>query len=88
MSCEPPKTLTTPLMRMLWRAQHGRCRYCKQLMVHIPGTVLDSSVTWDHVVPRSRGGSNAVENLVLACRSCNNLKGNKTLAEFLIASSR
>jgi 5-methylcytosine-specific restriction endonuclease McrA len=36
----------------------------------------------DHIVPRSRGGTNRVSNLTLACRECNQKKGNKTAAEF------
>ncbi len=35
-----------------------------------------------HIIPRSRGGSNRVSNLVIACHSCNQLKGNQTAAEF------
>jgi hypothetical protein len=33
-------------------------------------------------VPRSRGGSNRVSNLCLACPECNQTKGNRTAAEF------
>ena len=36
----------------------------------------------EHIVPRSRGGSNRVSNLCLACRPCNVQKGNQTAAEF------
>lgn len=37
----------------------------------------------DHVVPRSRGGSNRISNLVLACVKCNQAKSNKSLDEFV-----
>lgn len=37
--------------------------------------------TVDHVVPRSRGGSNAWDNLVCACRPCNNRKADRTPVE-------
>jgi len=37
----------------------------------------------EHVVPKSRGGSDRVSNLVLSCRSCNQAKGNKSIEEFL-----
>ena len=37
----------------------------------------------DHVVPRSKGGSDRVNNLVLACHRCNQNKGNRSLHEFL-----
>jgi 5-methylcytosine-specific restriction endonuclease McrA len=36
----------------------------------------------DHVVPRSRGGSDRVTNLVLACISCNQAKGDRDVREF------
>jgi 5-methylcytosine-specific restriction endonuclease McrA len=36
----------------------------------------------EHITPRSRGGSNRVSNLTLACHSCNQEKGTLTAAEF------
>jgi 5-methylcytosine-specific restriction endonuclease McrA len=36
----------------------------------------------DHVIPRSRGGSNRISNLVLSCHDCNATKGNLTAAEW------
>jgi hypothetical protein len=36
----------------------------------------------DHVLPRSRGGSNRVSNLVLSCHDCNTAKGKQTATEF------
>lgn len=39
--------------------------------------------TLDHKVPRSKGGSHELSNLVLACNSCNATKGNRhTYEEF------
>lgn len=37
----------------------------------------------DHIVPRSRGGSDDLENLMLVHRQCNLMKGDLTLAEYL-----
>lgn len=37
----------------------------------------------DHMTPVSRGGSNWLDNIVPACRSCNSRKGARTLEEFL-----
>ena len=51
------------------------CFYC--------GKPLDIATrTIDHVIPRSRGGSNRKENLVPACRPCNEAKGALTIKEY------
>jgi hypothetical protein len=52
---------------------HRRCAYCGQ-----EGVPLEI----EHLTPRSRGGSNRVSNLTLACHPCNQKKGNRTAAEF------
>lgn len=36
----------------------------------------------DHVIPKSRGGTDRIDNLVIACHECNQKKGNKTAEEF------
>ena len=47
------------------RAQE-RCEYC-----HSPEWVCAARFTFDHLLPRSRGGTDAPDNLALACRRCN-----------------
>lgn len=37
----------------------------------------------DHVIPKSRGGSDDLSNLVACCEQCNGQKGAKTPEEFL-----
>jgi len=51
-----------------------RCAYCGK--ENVPLTI-------DHIHPKSRGGSDRVSNLTLACCSCNQRKGNRDVAEFL-----
>lgn len=36
----------------------------------------------EHIIPTSRGGSDRVSNLTIACRKCNQEKGDKTAEEF------
>ena len=48
------------------------CTYCGS----------DKQLEGDHIVPLSRGGSNAFANLATACRPCNVSKGSKTLKEW------
>jgi hypothetical protein len=55
-----------------------QCVYCLAKLEH--GTQL----TLDHVRPRSAGGTNAARNLVTACMSCNRLRGDTRLADFLL----
>lgn len=50
----------------------ARCAYC--------GTTKGEIVV-DHLLPRSRGGTDAWNNLVLACVRCNDRKGARTPAE-------
>lgn len=38
--------------------------------------------TREHKQPRSKGGKDGNGNVVLACRRCNNEKGNMTLSEY------
>lgn len=40
------------------------------------------SITLDHLVPSSKGGSDRIANLVLCCGPCNRKKGDMTAAEF------
>lgn len=37
----------------------------------------------DHVIPKVRGGSNKISNLVVACRDCNENKGSQRIEDFL-----
>jgi len=41
------------------------CAYCGSL----------DKLQWEHIIPRSRGGPDSIDNLVLACQSCNLKKG-------------
>jgi 5-methylcytosine-specific restriction endonuclease McrA len=36
----------------------------------------------EHIIPKSRGGTDRVSNLTLACETCNQKKGKRTAAEF------
>lgn len=56
--------------KRLYQIYKGICQYCLQ-------KIPFSLATKDHVHPRSLGGSNDAENLVLACLPCNSAKGSQ-----------
>ena len=45
--------------------------------------LLPSEITLDHVRPCSKGGTNSMGNLRVACRSCNSRKGNRDVKTFM-----
>ena len=60
-----------------WRSrqfgkQEGKCYYCNDELKGVRTNV-------EHVVPRSKGGTNKPKNLVLACWKCNKDKGSDML---------
>lgn len=42
----------------------------------------DPGLEVEHIIPKSRGGTDRVSNLVLACHTCNQEKGNLTAEEY------
>lgn len=44
--------------------------------------------TSDHVVPKSRGGSNRDDNLVIACHRCNQARGDLSVADWWAVVTR
>ena len=59
------------LRSFIFSRSNGKCVYCGAKAEEI-----------DHIVPRANGGTNSVHNLVASCRTCNQMKSNKTLKEF------
>lgn len=64
-----PETLRQQIFA---RAGH-RCEYCLTSR-----RVIGMPLVVDHIVPRSLGGSDALDNLCAACYRCNEYRGAKT----------
>jgi 5-methylcytosine-specific restriction endonuclease McrA len=58
-----------PSRAMIYKRDRNSCQYCGST----------TRLTIDHVLPRSKGGDDSWENLVVACSSCNTKKGNRLL---------
>ena len=55
--------------------KHGRkCFYCEKTV---------SKFEVEHMIPKSRGGSNRIDNLTLSCHDCNQKKDTLTAEEFI-----
>ena len=58
-----------------WLSKVGSvCYYCKTAINRTCCPQCPNQATIDHLVPKSRGGTNAQVNLVWACRKCNEEK--------------
>lgn len=58
----------------IFRRDNFQCRYCGKKLIK-------RELTCDHIVPRSQGGKKTWKNIVTACKSCNNKKGDRTPEE-------
>ena len=54
------------------QADRGRCCYCLTQEIN-SGIAL----SFDHILPLSKGGATSFDNLCLACRSCNEFKSDQ-----------
>ena len=52
------------------------CCYCGE------GIEDGATLTLDHLIPHSHGGSNDATNLITACRRCNSSRGNRSVEQF------
>lgn len=60
---------------LLEKYQHT-CQYCA-------GASEDKVLEWEHILPKTRGGSDRLKNATLACRTCNQKKDDLTPEEWL-----
>ncbi len=61
------ENIPADLRWQVWERDNFTCKQCGGR----------THLTADHVVPESRGGSTALDNLQTLCRSCNSAKGNR-----------
>lgn len=60
------------LRRAVSERAGGCCEYCRT-----PERFMPQVFSVDHIVPRSKGGATALDNLALSCQGCNNHKYTK-----------
>jgi 5-methylcytosine-specific restriction endonuclease McrA len=68
----------TPIVKFsrqnLYVRDRGKCQYCGTPFEH-------KELTYDHVIPRSKGGQTEWTNVVTCCTACNLKKGGRTPEE-------
>lgn len=78
----------TPTLRQKLAQRDGcMCFYCGHELLLIyshteNGALPKWAATVDHLIPRCRGGSNDLRNLVLACAGCNQAKADLTVEQW------
>jgi|TARA_R100000482_G_C5027241_1_gene102423 5-methylcytosine-specific restriction endonuclease McrA len=60
-----------PTRNLIYKRDKNKCQYCGST----------KNLTIDHVIPKSKGGQDTWENLVVACSSCNVKKSDKLLEQ-------
>ncbi|HUC25387.1 MAG TPA: HNH endonuclease [Streptosporangiaceae bacterium] len=70
--------VSSKLRYLVFRRDNYTCRYCG-------ASAPDVQLEADHVMPRSKGGRDVLENLVTACQACNGGKSNALPEHWLAA---
>lgn len=69
---------------MLWDRTNGLCFWCGQKTLEIEKADQHHPLnpTLDHVIPRAAGGGKGEENIVLACKACNDVRGQYNISVY------
>jgi 5-methylcytosine-specific restriction endonuclease McrA len=69
-----PKTPVRFSRQNIYMRDRHCCQYCG-------GTFATDDLTYDHVIPKARGGRTRWDNIVTCCMTCNRKKGGRTPEE-------
>lgn len=64
------------IKKKVYERDEFACQYCGNWCYD--SWITDPrQLTIDHIIPRTGGGNNDIDNLITCCRECNGIKGNK-----------
>lgn len=69
-------TITSDARQQVWDKGGGNCHYCNV-------RIMTAWFHVDHKVPKCKGGTNDLSNLLATCRKCNVAKGVRTYEDFV-----
>lgn len=75
------RRLSSEEREQVYNKMNGRCAYCGD-------PISFGAMKVGHVVPLRKGGEDALDNMLPACRSCNHYKSTLTLEQFRAAIAR
>jgi 5-methylcytosine-specific restriction endonuclease McrA len=70
-----PERLDARTRRLVADRARFRCEYCLT-----PAGLAPAPYSAEHILPRSKGGNDRLENLALSCQGCNGHKAARTAA--------
>ena len=68
-------------LKAAWKLHGGNCFYCKK-------PIDAASFTIDHAEPAKLGGSDSIQNLLIAHKDCNARKGHQPIEAFNAAAGK
>lgn len=76
------EAITSSEAKRKWRQSikdkwNYQCAYCGS----------KENLTLDHIIPRSKGGSDNLTNVLCACKKCNNDKGHQMWSDWFLQQS-
>jgi hypothetical protein len=71
----PSDYISNALRKIIATRAHNRCEYCQ-----CSADFATETFSVEHILPRSRGGGNTLENLAWSCMGCNSYKAAKIQA--------
>ena len=69
----PKQHIATKLRQRVFERAQGCCEYCRSQAQY-----ATQSLSVEHILARTKGGTTTLANLALACQGCNNHKYDKT----------
>lgn len=70
------------IRKKVWEKCDKKCFYCRVEMV-FKGRQNGKFMTMEHLIPKSQGGTLAEDNVVAACKACNEARGTMKIKDFV-----